>query len=128
MNKIQALHEFWSGFNWPAFDETSVPEEKERIALYGQAFPYLTYEVRSDEFGNDTAMTASIYDRTSSWKNITEKEMEISEAIGRGGKLINYDGGAFWIKKANPWAQRMGDEKDDKVRRIYFNVSIEFLD
>lgn len=119
MNKIQALHAFWSGFTWPAYDETSVPD--------GAQFPYITYEVRSDEFGRPVASSASLYDRTSTWKNVTEKEMEIAEAIGRGGKMIPFEDGAFWIEKANPWAQRVGEPSDEKVRRIMLNVTIEYL-
>ena len=128
MNKMQALHSFWSSFNIPAFDENSVPDEKERIDLYGAAFPYITYEVSCDDFGNKIASSASLWYRSSSWSEITAKEQEISTYITRGGRMIPYNDGAIWISKSTPWAQRMGDDSDNQIRRIVLNVEIEFLD
>lgn len=128
MNKMQTLHAFWSSFGIPAFDENSVPDEKERIDLYGAAFPYITYEASSDDFGNQLAQTSSLWYRSSSWADITAKEEQIAEFIGRGGVMIAYDGGSMWIQKASPWAQRMNDPSDELIRRIVLNVTIEFLD
>lgn len=128
MDKLQALHAFWSSFEIPAFDENSVPDEKERIDLYGTAFPYITYEVSSDDFGNKISLSASLWYRSSSWSDITRKEQEISAYITRGGRLVPYDGGAMWISKGTPWAQRLGEDSDDQIRRIILNVEIEFLD
>lgn len=127
MNKLQTLQAFWSGFGIPAFDENSVPDEKERIALYGAAFPYITYDVTVDSFGYSVAQTASLWYRSTSWQDITEKEMQIDEFIGRGGRMIAYDGGAMWIKKANPWAQRLSGN-DDSIRRIVLNLEIQYVD
>lgn len=120
MNKIQTLHSFWSGFGLKAYDEFSVPD--------GAVLPYITYEVSSDDFGNKIAQTASLWYRSSSWADITEKEMQIAEYIGRGGRMLAYDGGSMWICKSSPWAQRMEDPSDDMIRRIVLNVEIEFLD
>lgn len=128
MNKIQTLHSFWSSFGIPAFDENSVPDEQDRIRLYGSAFPYITYEVSSDDFGNAIAQTASLWYRDSSWADITEKELQIAEFITRGGRMIAYEGGSMWIQKASPWAQRMEDSSDEMIRRIVLNIQIEFLD
>ena len=119
MNKIQALHSFWSGFGLKAYDETSVPDDA--------ALPYITYEVISDEFGNSIPQTASLWYRSSSWSDITAKEMQISEYIGRGGRMVAFDNGAMWISKASPWAQRMSDPSDEMIRRIVLNTQIEFL-
>lgn len=128
MNKMQTLHSFWSGFGIPAFDENSVPDEQDRIKLYGSAFPYITYEVSSDDFGNSIAQTASLWYRGSSWSDITEKEQQIADFITRGGRTLAYDGGAMWIQRARPWAQRMSEPADETIRRIVLNVSVEFLD
>lgn len=128
MNKMMTLDAFWNGFNVPAFDENSVPDEKDRIALSGKAFPYITYEVTSDEFGNKLAQTASLWYRSSSWAGATKKEQEIADYIGRGGRLVKYDGGAIWVCKGSPWAQRMDDSSDELIKRIILNVEIEFLD
>lgn len=118
MNKLQTLQAFWSGFGIPAYDENSVPDEAQ--------LPYITYDVSVDEFGNSVAQTASLWYKSTSWRDITEKEMEIAEFVGRGGRMIAYDNGAMWIKKANPWAQRMSDS--DTVKRMILNLEIEYLD
>ena len=128
MTKMQALHSFWAGFDIPAFDETSVPDEKDRIEVYGHAFPYITFEVSSDSFGNMLSQTASLWYRSTSWSAITAKEQEISDFIGRGGRMVAYDGGSMWIQKGFPWAQRMSEPSDDTVRRIVLNIQVEFLD
>ena len=120
MNKMQALHAFWSGFKLKAYDETSVPDSAE--------LPYITYEATSDSFDSKIPQTASIWYRSSSWASITEKEQEIADYIGRGGRMIAYDDGAMWICRATPWAQRMSDPSDEMIRRIVLNIEIEFLD
>lgn len=120
MNKIQALDQFWNSFGLAAFDENSVPD--------GTSLPYITYEVTSDGFGYPVAQTASLWYRSSSWAEITEKEQEIAKIITRGGRTITYDDGVMWVQRANPWAQRMDDPSDEMIRRIVLNVVIEFLD
>lgn len=128
MNKLQALHSFWAGFNIPAYDENTVPEEKERISKNGTAYPYLTYEAKDDDFGNEMPATINLYYFGSSWAGVTEKEMEIANAITRGGKYVKYDGGAVLIRKASPWAQRLEDANNEMIRRIVLNTTIEFLE
>lgn len=120
MDKLQAYHSFWSGFGWKAYDETSVPDTAQ--------MPYITYEVAEGFFDQDVAMTASLWIRSEGWQEIVAKSKQIAEQITRGGKLIKYDGGAFWIKREQPWAQRMSDASDDAVRRIVLNMSVEYID
>lgn len=119
MNAIQTLHNFWNGFGLPAYDETDVPDDAQ--------LPYITYEVSNDYFGGVLAQAASVWYRSSSWVAVTEKEQQIADYIGRGGRMVAFDGGAFWIKRGEPWAQRMGDPDDDMIRRIALNIEIEFL-
>ena len=120
MNKSQTLHAFWSGFGLPAYDENSVPDEA--------VLPYITYEVSSDSFGASLMQSASLWYRSSSWADITEKEQEIADFITRGGRMLKYDGGSMWIQKSSPWAQRMSEASDDMIRRIILSVTVEFLD
>lgn len=121
MNKIQALNAFWNGFregnDWKAYDSSNVPED----------IPdkHITYDVSADSFGYPVAQTVNLWDKSLSWQEITEKEMEIAERITRGGVMIPYDGGAMWIKKANPWAQRLAD--NEQIKRLILNVEIEFI-
>jgi hypothetical protein len=65
--------------------------------------------------------------RSSSWLEINEKTEEISVAIGRGGVFIPCDGGKVWIKRGTPFAQNMGDESDDLIKRKLINITAEFL-
>lgn len=120
MNKYQALHSFWSGFDIKAYDETSVPDNA--------ALPYITYEVSGDNFNHTLFLTASLWYRSSSWADIQTKEQQIAEYIGRGGKNISYDGGMMWIRMGNPWMQRMSEPSDDMIRRIVLNTIVEFID
>lgn len=119
MNAVQALHSFWSSFGWNAYDEQTVPDDA--------ILPYITYESSNDFFGNTVVQTISLWTRSTSWAEITQKEQEIAEYIGRGGRQILCDGGSIWIKRASPWAQRLFSESDDGVRRIVLNVELEFL-
>jgi len=120
--KLYALHDFWSGFGWKAYNNYSVPDRQELPDRY------ISYEASVDEFGQEIAQTATLWCRSTSWVDITDMEELIADTIGRGGKVIPFEGGAFWIKKASPWAQRMDEPSDDSMRVIVLNYSIEFLD
>lgn len=126
MNKEQALHSFWSSFNLPTYDENSVPSEEERIKISGSAFPIITYEVVTGDFDTELPMAASLWYRSDSWAAITEKANEIERAITRGGRMVSYEGGAFWLRKRN--SMRMSEPTDDMIRRILMNLTVEFID
>lgn len=119
MNVAQALNAFWNSFGIPAYDATTVPDKT--------ALPYITYESSSDFFGSPIAQAASIWYRSPSWAEITAKEQEIADFIGRGGRSIACDGGAIWIKRGSPWAQRVAEQSDDMIRRMILNLEIEFI-
>lgn len=121
MTKEAALYEFWSSFDLPAYEENSVPTGED-----APDFPYLTYNVSTDEFGNEVAMNASIWYRSTSWLQCNQKAREISENL-RGGKIIPCDGGRIWIKKGTPFLQNMGDPEDDRIKRKYIKITVEFL-
>ena len=122
MTKAAAIYEFWAGFGLPAFEENSVPSGKD-----SPEFPYITYQLITDSFGADVAMTASLWYRDSSWVRANAKADEISEAIGYGGDVILYDAGSIWIKRGQPFAQRMGDASDQMIKRIIINIEAEYF-
>lgn len=122
MTKAAALYNFWSGFGLPAYEETSVPTGED-----APAFPYITYQVVTDGFGGDVALTASVWYRSESWLEINAKTEEIVKHLGRGGRVIPCDGGAVWLKRGQPFAQSMGDDADNMIRRKYINITAEFL-
>ena len=119
MTKAAALYQFWNGFGLTAYEENTVPTEAD--------FPYIAYQLVTDSFGGEVAATASLWYRSESWTAINAKTEEISQHIGMGGKIIKCDGGRIWIKRGAPFAQNMGDESDNLIRRKYLNITIEFL-
>lgn len=119
MDKAQAIHEFWSSFELPAYDESSVPDNA--------VMPYITYNVVTDGLGSVLPLHGSLWYRTTSWEGISKKAEDIAQALGENGYLIKkIDDGYVWMQKGRPFAQRMTDE-DEQVRRIYVNVTAEFL-
>lgn len=118
MTKEQAYHNFVSGFAWKAYDENTVPDDA--------VLPRITYNLSVAEFDYPVAMSISLWDRSTSWTNVTGKANEIYQDISLGGKLIPYDGGSIWIRRGTPFSLRMSDP-DDTVRRIIINVVIEFF-
>lgn len=119
MTKAAAIYKFWSGFGLTAYEENTVPTDA--------AFPYITYHLVTDSFGREVAATASLWYRGESWTAINAKTEEISQKISRGGKIISCDGGAIWLKRGQPFAQSMGDESDDLIKRKYLNIIAEFM-
>ena len=78
MTKGQAIQQFWSSFGLTAYDATSVPDDA--------PFPYITYSVRTDSLDNVVTDSASLWYRSYSWKDISEKAEEIRQA--NYGKII----------------------------------------
>ena len=125
MTKAAALQSFFSGFGIPAYEENSVYA----LADQGNApsYPYLTYEAKLDYFGEtDTVISFSLWYRSMKWTDINAKSEEISAAISRVGKFVDYDGGSVLIMRSQPWATHMGDDSDDMVKRIVHNLSIRY--
>ena len=119
MTKAAAIYQFWNSFGLTAYEENSVPDDA--------AFPYITYQLVTDSFAREIPITASMWYRSESWTGINAKTEEISQKISRGGKIIACDGGAIWLKRGQPFAQNMGDESDNLIKRKYLNITAEFM-
>lgn len=119
MTKAAAIYQFWNSFDLVAYEENTVPTDA--------AFPYVAYQLVTDSFDRDVAATASLWYRDESWTAINAKTEEIAQRIGLGGVIIKCDGGRIWIKRGQPFAQNMGDESDDLIKRKYINVVYEFM-
>ncbi len=126
MDKVQALHAFWSSFDLPAIDEISA-YDKDTLEQMGIDYPYISYEVATDSFDAPVAIGADIWDRSTSWALITQKAEEIDDAISRGGHIEPYDGGAIWITRGTPFSQRTEAESGTDIRRIHININAEFI-
>ena len=119
MKKEQALDTFWNSFDIPAYDENSVPD--------GSPFPYITYQAAADSVNHPLALSASLWYRESTWKNITDKAEEVAKAIGYSYYKTMIDGGYMVIYRGSPFAQRMSDPEDNVIKRILINFTVEFL-
>ena len=119
MTKAAAIYQFWNSFGLTAYEENTVPTDA--------SFPYITYQLVTDSFDREIQLAASIWYRSESWTGINAKTEEISQKISRGGKIIPCDGGAIWLKRGQPFAQNMGDESDNLIKRKYLNITAEFM-
>ena len=119
MNKAQAIDAFWKSFGIPAYENTTVNDE--RVGDF-----YITYEVVTDSLDRVVPMSASIWKKnTDSWEEVSLKAEQISDALVQV-KSIPLDTGFLYITRGQPFAQRVADE-DETVRRIYVNIMAEFL-
>lgn len=131
MNKEQAYNSFWSGFGVLAFEENSVPDDKTIQSLIDAGlaeakYPYIAYQVITDDLGHPVYPMASIYDRSTSWKRITDLKNVISEHI-KNMTTIKLDNGRMFITKGSPFAQQQLESEDMNIRRIILNLQVEFF-
>ena len=122
MNKWEALQAFWESFGWSAYDQNSVD-----TGSLAPSLPYITYEAQTGAIGQVLTLTASLWDRSTSWKSVSDKADEIAERIGYGHDIVKVDGGYLWVVKGQPFAQRMSDPEDSEIKRIYIILNAEFL-
>lgn len=114
-----AIHDFWSSFGIPAYDESTVPVDAE--------FPRITYSVSVDSIDRPVSTYANVWYRSTSWLDASQKADEIEKAIlEMNPPTIDIDTGRVYITRGTPFAQRLTDP-DDMVRRIYINVNVEYF-
>lgn len=119
MTKDKALHAWFSQF-LAAYPTSNVPEDA--------VFPWLTYELITGSWeSGEIALTVNLWYYTESEAIPNTKAQEIADAIGMGGCMVPYDGGAMWIKRGSPWCQNIADESDKNIKRRYLNITVEFL-
>lgn len=119
MTPAAAVYGFMAGFGVPAYAATSVPDDA--------GFPYITYELATDDFwGGEVALAMDIWYRGDSEAEPNAKAREVSKALV-GCKCIPCDGGGIVLKKGSPFCQSMGDTADDKIKRHHINLAAEFI-
>lgn len=131
MNKQQALNDFWHSFGVLAFEENAVPTDDVINALIASGaaaakYPYITYQVITDDLGAPVFPSASIWDRSTSWERSDTLANAISARFQQQ-KTIKLDNGRLFIAKGSPFAQHMEEPGDRAVRRILINTSMEFF-
>ena len=107
-----ALKRFFSGFDLPAYQIGTVPDETQ--------LPYITYSMSVPEWNQKASMYAQVWDRTTSNTGIIQKADQITQAIGEG-KNIPFNGGYLVIWPESPLIQIM---VDGDVRYAYINMSV----
>ena len=117
-NKYQALHNFYSGFGVPAYEENSVPENAK--------LPYITYEVITSELAaQNVALSCQIWDKSNSLKNLNTLTESLSAALRNGAKL-QCDDGYIMLYRGEPFAQtRPSGEKTIKAK--YINITADYI-
>ncbi len=122
MTKAAAIQGFWESFGLEAFEENAVPTGDD-----SPEFPYITYELVTDDLGNVAAMTASLWYRGTSWVPANAKADEVGARLGYAGVRLPCDGGCIWLRRGVPFAQSMGDPDDNMIRRKVLAVDAMFL-
>ena len=120
MTKEQALYQFFNSFGIVGYRNTSVPDDV--------IFPFLTYDTPISSLEEDpVSITLNLYYYTDSEAEPDAKAEAIRNAIGMGGKILNCDGGAIWLKWGTPWCQSLVDETNRNIKRRYINITAEYL-
>lgn len=118
MTKYQALHNFYSSFEIPAYEENSVPQKAK--------LPYITYEVITSEFdGENIALSCQIYDKSNSLVNLNRITEQLSERLRGGFKLV-CDDGYIMLYRGEPFAQTH-PTGDETVKAKYINISADYI-
>lgn len=120
MNKDAAIQDFFSSFGLTAYPASSVPTSGDDMP----SFPYLTYTASTDSDLSRMQISASVWYRSTSWAEINRKVRQISQEVG-GGIVIECDEGGIIVRKGTPFAQPLGDDADNMVKRKILNF--EFL-
>lgn len=114
----KALYEFFSSFGIPAYEESSIPDDAE--------LPYITYSPAEPIWMETAAITATVWYKSTSLKELFEKVDEIKKAIGEGCGISVESGGCVWFYTDNPFAQ-MQSTDDDNVKAMYLLIGINAL-
>lgn len=120
MSKASALYSWFSGFGITAYEESNVKSNP--------TFPYLTYTYTTGDFDSgEVPIVVNLWYRTESNVTIDAKAEQIYDAIGRGGVMVPVSNGAIWLKRGSPFCQAIAEPSDANIRRIYINITAEFL-
>lgn len=121
MTPEAAIYQYLNEFGIPAYASTATPSDAE--------FPYITYDlVLGDWMSGEFNMPVNVWYRTDSEAEPNAKVRQIANSLGLSGITILCDNGMLWLKKGSPWAQAVRVEgEDDKVKRRYININVEYL-
>ena len=119
MTPEAAVFKELSSFGMPAYASTSVPD--------GAEYPYLTYELVTDDFtGGMLSMAVNLWYRGDSESEPNAGARMVADRIG-AGRIVECDGGGVLLMKGSPFCQSMGDPTDDKIKRRYISLQVQYL-
>ena len=119
MTKAAALHSFFNSFGVTAYPTNNVPDET--------VFPWLTYEVSTGGFGEEIPITVHLYFHTTSETVPNAKAEEIDAALKNGGKILQCDDGAIWVKRGSPFCAAETDADTPEIKHRLINITLEYL-
>lgn len=117
MDKWQAMFSVFD-FGYPVYDETSVPKDA--------PYPRITYEARTGSLDDIVTVSASVWDKSTSWENADFITNELENRITNFECPV-IEGGRFRVFKGVPFAQHMKDPESDLIRRTRLQINFEFL-
>ena len=117
-----AIYSFFSSFGLEAFPASSVPTDEEHLP----AFPYITYDAPTDWAFSVVQVTADVWYRSTSWAGVNGKVAAISQAVG-DKYVLKCDNGGIIIRKGTPFAQPMGDDSDDMIKRKHLIFEFTYV-
>lgn len=99
-----ALYNFFSGFDLPAYNESTIPDDAE--------LPYIVYQLVEPEWSEKTIMYVRVYyrNKTSNFEAL-QKADEIAGAVGVGIRL-DCQGGYVVLRPETPLIQPIPPEND----------------
>lgn len=118
MDKWQAIHSFFEYSDIPVYEENSVPSDA--------TYPRITYEARTGSIDDVVTISASVWDKNTSWESVDLIVNALENRIDTYGCPI-IDGGRYRVYKGSPFAQRMGEPDNDLIRRCMLQINFEFM-
>lgn len=126
-NNWQIQDEFWNSFGVPAYDESVLVGGKAGEQEIG--FPHITYEAYNGVLHQTATINASLWDRNTSWKRLSDLADTIKASVVQSPIFVS-EGGYYWIKmpERTPFAQRLSAGEDaGEIKRIVLTIEAESL-
>ena len=119
MTAAETYFRFWGQFGIPVSEEGAV------LNAAPPGYPCLVCRYGEGTGGGDAVeLTASLWVRSSGWRQARELSERIGEALPVGGVYLPADGGGIWLLRGRPWAVWSGDGEDPSLRRVLFRVTV----
>lgn len=108
-NQAKVINSFLNKIT-TAFLENSVPT--------GTPYPYITYSLSSEDFGEEGLIQVRIWTKSTSVLQVADLTDKLEELIGHEGITLNLEDGNIWLYKGSPFAQFVTDE-DINIKSVY---------